>query len=477
MKKTFATTMPDEVGAFLAADRVITDLGLNITRVSYNKAVDTHMLFLEVEGEELLLLQAQKKLEALGYLQGNAQAGSVFLVEFQLPDRPGSLFPVLELIHQYDFNISYISSQENGTPHQYFKMGLFVEDEQKLSRFIHEAALICPLRVIDYDRREKVLDNTVFYLNFANEITQKMGLDEESKNALIISSNQVMQMLDERDGAPAKTFDYIAKFADHIQSCKGEHFRVRTSFHETKCGVKICVIEPPCGSNITVFCMGDKYILCDSGFACYRKETMQVLENLFPDFFQKPREIFITHADVDHCGLLDFADVVHVNATCYENFANENAGENAIREENPIHAPYVRISKILSDYKPPKMESLHLIPETSGDAPAPFTRIGTLELAPFCFEVYQGKGGHVKGEMVYVERSERIAFTGDIFVNVRGFTEEQAAFNLLAPYLMTSVDTAPDTAKLQRKALSALLGKGTWRIFSGHGAVAVVTNE
>ena len=44
--------MPDRVGAFYLADRCITNLGLNITRVSYNKAVETHTLFLEVEGSE-----------------------------------------------------------------------------------------------------------------------------------------------------------------------------------------------------------------------------------------------------------------------------------------------------------------------------------------------------------------------------------------------------------------------------------------
>ena len=476
MKKTFATTMPDEVGAFLAADRVITNLGLNITRVSYNKAVDTHMLFLEVEGDEFVLDLAQRQLEELGYLQGDSNSGSVFLMEFQLPDRAGALLPVLELIHEYAFNISYISSQENGTPHQYFKMGLFVEDEQKLSRFMREAAMICPIRVIDYDRREKVLDNTVFYLNFANEISSKMGLDADSKNALIIASNQVMQMLDERDGAPAKTFDYIARFADLIRHCKGEHFNARVSC--LKVGeTPITLIEPPCGSNITIFDLGDSYLICDSGFACYRKETLALLQELFPDFFQKPRTMFITHADADHCGYFDMADKVYMNADCLENFRCENEGRSAIREENPIHAPYVHISKILSDYDVPKLDNLCLIQPASGDAPAPFTRIGTLQVAPFCFEVYQGSGGHVKGEMIYVERTHHMVFTGDIFVNIKGFTVEQAAFNRLAPYLMTSVDTDPDTAKLQRQALPALLGKGMWKVFPGHGSVMELVVE
>ena len=63
MKKTYVTTMPDQAGAFLRASRVIAGLGLNITRVSYNKAIDTHTLFIEVEGTRPQLELATERLE------------------------------------------------------------------------------------------------------------------------------------------------------------------------------------------------------------------------------------------------------------------------------------------------------------------------------------------------------------------------------------------------------------------------------
>ena len=50
MRKTYITTMPDHIGAFLKASECFAKLGVNITRVSYNKAVDSHMLFIDVEG-------------------------------------------------------------------------------------------------------------------------------------------------------------------------------------------------------------------------------------------------------------------------------------------------------------------------------------------------------------------------------------------------------------------------------------------
>ena len=86
MKKTFTTIMPDKTGAFLKADKCITELGLNISRVSYNKAVDAHILFIEVEGEEDKLKLAEDKLSELGYINNNLNLGNVILMEFSLPD-------------------------------------------------------------------------------------------------------------------------------------------------------------------------------------------------------------------------------------------------------------------------------------------------------------------------------------------------------------------------------------------------------
>ena len=50
--------MPDHIGAFLKASQCFSALGINITRVSYNKAVDSHTLFIDAEGTEEQLKKA-----------------------------------------------------------------------------------------------------------------------------------------------------------------------------------------------------------------------------------------------------------------------------------------------------------------------------------------------------------------------------------------------------------------------------------
>ena len=78
MKKTYVTKMPNHIGAFLKASKCFYELGINITRVSYNKAVDSHTLFIEVEGEELQLEKASQKLKQIGYLSLQRKAGRRF---------------------------------------------------------------------------------------------------------------------------------------------------------------------------------------------------------------------------------------------------------------------------------------------------------------------------------------------------------------------------------------------------------------
>ena len=54
--------MPDHIGAFLKASRCFAALEVNITRVSCNKAIDAHTLFIDADGTPEQLAQADEQL-------------------------------------------------------------------------------------------------------------------------------------------------------------------------------------------------------------------------------------------------------------------------------------------------------------------------------------------------------------------------------------------------------------------------------
>lgn len=471
MKKTYVTKMPDHIGAFLKASKCFSAIGINITRVSYNKAVDSHTLFIDAEGTEEQHRQAVEELRRIGYLENNSPTTSVVLLEFTLRDVPGSVTDVLSLINEYSFNISYISSQENGTDHQYFKMGLYVDDADKIQKFLSEVKKICQVRVIDYNSSEKVYDNSIFYSSYVMGLAGAMELSDEVREKLLVNVNLAMQTLDEEGLSPYRTFDSISKFADLLAASRKDKFAPRISEHDITENTKITVIEPPCGSNTAIIKSGGEYLFVDSGYACYREEMLPIIKSIVPNFDNIKKRILVTHADLDHCGLLPMFDEIITSAKSAECMRLEYNGDDGYRERKALHKPYINICKMLTAYESFDPDKITVPWEDKPLLKEPLTQIGFFDFGELHFEVYEGKGGHLPGEIVLIDYSKKIAFTGDIYINMKGMTAEQKAYNQYAPILMTSVDTEPKLCTLEREAVMERLGVGNWRIFGGHGSM------
>ena len=471
MKKTYITTMPDHIGSFLKASECFATFGINITRVSYNKAIDSHTLFIDAEGAAEQLEKADAELQKIGYLQTDKNEKSIVLIEFMLRDIPGSVTKVLRLIHSYELNISYISSQENGSSYQAFKMGLFVDNEEKLKTFLAQAQEICPVRVLDYNHSERVFDNTIFYQSFVSGLMQLTNLPESKRDTLLVNSNLVMQMLDEKGLSPYKTFETISRFAELLSMCRGDAFSPRVTRYNITDKTNLILIEPPCGSNTAILQSDGETLFIDSGYALYKDEMVKLFRSLLADYDGMKKRIFITHADVDHCGLLPLFDEVLATRLSRDCLEAEFRGENGFREQNPLHKPYVNICKALTFYQPTNPERVVAQWDTQGEQTDPLEQVGFFDFGEMHFEVYQGKGGHLPGEAVLIDYAHHVAFTGDVYVNIHGMTREQAEYNKYAPVLMTSVDTDPALCAAERAAIMQRLGAGDWKIFGAHGAM------
>ena len=75
------------------------------------------------------------------------------------------------------------------------------------------------------------------------------------------------------------------------------------------------------------------------------------------------------------------------------------------------------------------------------------------------------------GEAVIVDEAEKLVFSGDIEVNTHGYTPPQAAFNRLAPYLMTSVNMDSARFRIERQALLRRFPTSEYTYCCGHGAI------
>ena len=129
----------------------------------------------------------------------------------------------------------------------------------------------------------------------------------------------------------------------------------------------------------------------------------------------------------------------------------------------------INICKILTSYKTVNPQKITVMWNDVENLTEPLTQIGFFDFEELHFEVYEGKGGHLPGEIVLIDYSKHIAITGDIYINTHGLTAEQAEYNQYAPILMTSVDTDSKLCVEERKAIMQRLGVGKWQIFGAHG--------
>lgn len=196
------------------------------------------------------------------------------------------------------------------------------------------------------------------------------------------------------------------------------------------------------------------------------------MENLFdtllPEWRKMDRTLFLTHADVDHGGLFYLFDRIICSKRSRECLEREKRGLDGLREENRLHRPYIRMCKILTHYSLPSMDKVIEVGGEPEFESAAIEKSGAWDWEGLHFTLYEGEGGHLKGESLLMLEEERIAFTGDIWVNIKDMTEEQREYNTLAPVLMTSVDTDPLLSKRERECMKQLLPPKC-RVFPGHG--------
>ena len=463
--KTFILRLEDRSGHLLEVSNIISSHNANITRLSYNKVVDQHAVFVEVYADEDDIEELSKELERKNVLLEQGSEEVDVLITLQIIDIPGTVTNILKVFEKYKVNISYVNTQENDTSYQYCKIGLYAANSKLIQSVLDEISTFCEITSINYDTQDRIIDNTVFYHNFAQDMKKKLSLTQRQTNTFLNNSNKILQILEEKNENYFQTFNYIRKFASYTVDYKNDRYNPRISHRSITKDTTLYLIEPPCGGNTYIIESGEELLFIDSGFACYKDEMICIFHELFPKFDEMDKQLILTHADMDHAGITDIFDNIYVSENTFINFKREHEGKKNFREENPLHEPYIKLDWIISKYSPPELNKLRIIGSKSNDED--FDQIGEFNFRELSFDVYESNGGHLKGEIVLVDKENRIVFTGDIFVNVNGFTPEQYDFNLLAPYLMGSVNTDSVKASACRKII--LNRAKDYLLCPGHG--------
>ncbi len=468
VKRTYTTRTPDKPGAFMRACKVIKEQGGNITRVSYKRGGLN--LFIEVEATKDRLNAIEKGLSEMSYMDFVPQVPTVLVMEVKIPDEPGMLFPVLEIIDRYEVNISYLNSREENRGFQMFKIGMEVKDPTVSKKILDEVSEIYLLNVVSYNGSYDVLDITVGYIRLANTIQKLFSLDDGKVREFVSECRGVTELLMGRGQDPAIVFDKVRQLADFIAYHRDLNFKPRITQHQITEETSLYVIEPPCGSNTYVLRNDDSLLFVDSGMGIFSDEMITELRETFPAFFSMGKTMLVTHADADHCGLLSVIE----NAEILVDQRTADDLFDMARPTNDADAYdycYGRLCRIITDYVAPEKERIKVIgqaPESHED----FVMLHKLAFGDLELEIFEGPGVHTKGQTVIICRSPKLLFTGDLYSNDKDVIPERAEYNKIAPFL--SSDSEEDLKRLTRSKLGAIMdsiGRTGMIVCGGHGNI------
>jgi glyoxylase-like metal-dependent hydrolase (beta-lactamase superfamily II)/ACT domain-containing protein len=469
IKRTFTTRTPDRPGAFMRACKVIMDQGGNITRVSYKRGGLN--LFIEVEGTRPCLLSIEKGLSEISYVDAEVKVPTVLVIEVKIPNTPGMLFPVLEIIDKYEVNISYLNSREENRGFQNFKIGMEVSDPTVSKRILDEISDIYLLNVVSYNGSYDVLDTTVGYIRLANTIQRLFSLGDDRVKEFVSECRGVTDLLVQRGQDPAVVFDKVHQLAEFIAYHRDLNFKPRITTHQLTEETTLTVIEPPCGSNTYVLRNDDSLLFVDSGMGIFSDEMITELRETFPSFFSMEKTILVTHADADHCGLLSVIEgsKIKVNKKTADRLGSMSGPITDISALDAYSYCYGRLSRIITDYSAPEESSIEII----GDAPkehTEFSEMGKIVFGDITLRPFEVPTNISHGGMVYVCDSPKMVFTGDLFVNKKDLIPEREGFEEIAPFLPKDNDINIDGCS-KIKALIESIGKEGTTICGGYGNI------
>ncbi len=232
---------------------------------------------------------------------------------------------------------------------------------------------------------------------------------------------------------------------------------------------RLWYIEPFCGSTTYVIETEDRLVLVDSGFPCYAEQLLSTLRSIFPDYDERKKDLILTHMDMDHAGLLSGFENIWMSNTSYEDFLGRADGKPNLRERHPLRTPVYRISSLLSRDISVDTARMRALNTFEPDSSKPLSYIGTLNIGPLSFAVYETSGGHVAGSIILYEQANRIVFAGDTLVNPSDMAKSQMEFIQMGTAMLGTMNADSAKAKAERSEFFALLDAGGWILCPGHG--------
>jgi glyoxylase-like metal-dependent hydrolase (beta-lactamase superfamily II)/uncharacterized protein with ACT and thioredoxin-like domain len=479
----FITRVPDEPGSLEKAAAIITACNGNINRIHYDRRIDPRTVFFEVTAGEEMVERIRAGLGARGFLQESLPAPGFLRFAVHLPHRPGALHELLGHTTAARANIAFADFDDSGDGPERLVLSMTLEDRSLAGRLLDRLKSLYRIEVLESVAGEDSLDDTVFYLRFAEELRSLLGGGEEAfLLRLLHDVNHIVQELERRGEDPRTVFQSILATGRTLRETTGQGFSADIQQIPLAEDLRLTCLQPPCGGNIYLLSSPGQLLMVDTGYGIYHDDLLRAFSRLGLGDPGDPGSILVTHADADHCGGAGlFPAATRLSRASLECIRTRNRATGSRSEGLILETVYTTLINLFSRFTPPAR--IDVIGEPGESRTGGFPVLARFTIGEHPFEILQGLDGHMAGQVYLASRGLGVIFTGDSLINLEGLTPDRRAFNSLAVNLITSVNVDRDLARKERAGLMALAaawdeeGRGNGRrclICGGHGPVSVL---
>lgn len=481
-KYAFVARVPDQPGALHKAAEIISRHQGNINRIQFDRRIDPRTVFFEVTSSPESRQAIREGLLELGYLQTALTPLSFLRLSVHVPHTPGALLDFLRCTTSHGANIAMIDFDDRGSNPDLLTVSLNLEERAAVSSLLDQLKSRYRMEVLTYDTSGRHLDDTVFYLRFAQAIR---GLVGESEDAFLLrllgDINHIVQELMNRGQDPRLVFESILRTGETLRETCGAGFYADIQQVRLAPGLNLVCIQPPCGGNVFLLDTPGDCVMIDTGYGSYFQDISTLVRMKVPGALERLSRIVISHADADHCGaggLYAVPAIMHSGTRDIIRVSNRAYGSRS--QSSILEEVYTTLINLFSRFCPPR--DLVLLPGAKEERRGRFPVLGTLEIGGHRFEILEGMGGHLHGQIYLFSPELGVFFAADTVINFDHLTPERARYNTLAVNLVTSVNVDSDAAREERREILGIVRSTQGPFFGeresclvcgGHGPVSV----
>jgi glyoxylase-like metal-dependent hydrolase (beta-lactamase superfamily II)/ACT domain-containing protein len=441
--------LEDKPGSLASFASLIASSGGNITVFHYDRSQDSRRVVAEAdfgtveEAAALAGAVAEKGLTVepempVKDVVAVTRPDSVLELKVRLTHEPGTLAALAELLMGHGANVIYMLYNEDfdaessdiaialGSPEEADGLLVALNGSGYHYRVVYRGS--------DTEAVERIIGLKAVE-KFFLRLSRLIGADDLEEVRSLVESSQDLHMDlvgfyseagDNLDSADV--FEKVLALGSMARGRTGECFTVREmEAVELPGGVRLLGFRMPTSEDVYIFEKSGEMALVDSGYGVYYEDIKRLMRDRGLDP-ARVRRVLVTHADADHAGTSgmferEFGSEVFLHRDSVGVLESGNRAFGSTGRLLRLNGFYTRLVNRFTEFCPPERPRFY-----AGGCDGEFGGFRVLEhidIFGLDIEVLLGLGGHIIGQVFFLERQAGLLFASDYLFNMRSLTVEE----------------------------------------------------